>query len=73
MYGGGIVIYSTALRKMVIEDPFTDFLMRLGGWHMSYKSEEESEDLAKSLGWRVIGKFYDEPLHYHCMVVAEIQ
>lgn len=69
--GGGMVIYSSVLRKMVIEDLLTDFLMRLSGWHMSYKSEKESEDLAKSLGWRVIGKFFDEPLHYHCMVVAE--
>lgn len=67
-----MVVYSTALHKMVIEDPLTDFLMRFAGWHMTYKSEKESEDLANSLGWRVIGKFFDEPLHYHCMVVAEI-
>jgi len=69
---GGIVIFSTALHKMVIEDPFTDFLMRFVGWHMTYKSEEESENLAKSLGWRVVGTFFDEPRRYHCMVVAEI-
>lgn len=69
---GGLVIYSTALYRMVIEDPFTDFLMRFGGWQMTYKSEEESENLARSLGWRIIDTFYDEPLHYHSMVVAEI-
>lgn len=70
--GGGTVIFSTALHRMVNEDPFTDFLMRFGGWHMNYKSEEESEHLATSLGWHVLGKFFDEPRHYHCMVVAEI-
>ena len=69
---GGIVIYSTALHKMLIEDPFTDFIMRFSGWHMAYKTEEESENLATSLGWRVIGKFFDEHRHYHCMVVAEL-
>ena len=70
---GGMVIYSTALHKMVLEDPLTDSIMRLAGWHMNYKSEEESEDLAKSFGWRVICKFFDEPLHYHCMVLVEVQ
>ena len=69
---GGIVIYSTALHRMVIDDPLTDFLMRLSGWHMTYKSEGESEELANGLGWRVKGRFFDEPYHHHCMVVAEV-
>lgn len=67
----GIVIYSTALHKMVIDDPLTDSLMRLCGWHMSYKTEQESVELAESLGWSVLGTFFDEPYHHHCMVVAK--
>jgi SAM-dependent methyltransferase len=69
---GGLVVYSTALHQMVFDDPLTDFLMRLAGWHMSYKSVQESEGLATALGWRVVGRFFDEPRHHHCMVVAEV-
>lgn len=69
---GGLVIYSTALHQMVIDDPLTDFLMRLSGWHMTYRSEQESDELATALGWRVKGRFFDEPRHHHCMVVAEV-
>ncbi len=69
---GGLVIYSTALHQMVIDDPLTDFLMRLTGWSMTYKSEQETEELATALGWQIRGRFFDEPRHHHCMVVAEV-
>lgn len=69
---GGLVIYSTTLHQMVIDDPLTDFLMRLSGWHMTYKSEQDSDELATAVGWRVKGRFFDEPRHHHCMVVAEV-
>jgi hypothetical protein len=67
-----MVIYSTVLHNMVIQDPLTDALMSLAGWHMNYRSEEEVAALAEGLGWRVLGRFFDEPLHHHCMVVAQI-
>ena len=66
----GIIVFSTALVKMVYDDPVTDFIMRLHGWNMCYKTEAESVALASSTGWNVIGTFFDEPLHHHCMVVA---
>jgi hypothetical protein len=69
---GGLVVYSMALHQMVMDDPLTDFLMRLAGWHMTYKSVQESEDLATALGWRVMGRFFDEPRRHHCMVVAQV-
>lgn len=68
----GIVVFSTATHNMVIDDPLTDALMRLSGWNMSFKTEEESMMLAASVGWKILDLFYDEPHHHHCMVVAQL-
>ena len=70
---GGYIIYSTAQYKLLFDDPLTDFLMRLVGWGMSYKTDEEAFNLAKESGWEPIGQFFDEPLHHHCMTVAKLK
>lgn len=67
---GGIIIYSTPLHTMVREDPLADFLMRIHGWHMCYKTPEESAGIGRSAGWEVLAQFFDEPLRFHCMTVA---
>lgn len=69
---GGIVIYSAALDTMLREDPFTDSIMGFCGVNMSYKTEDECSDLALSNGWKIIGRFYDEPRGYHLMTVAQL-
>lgn len=68
---GGHIIYSTAQHSLLNDDPFTDFLMRLSAWPMSYKSDEEAWDLANESGWQPITQFFDEPSHHHCMTVAK--
>ncbi len=67
---GGILIYSTNQVVMPEWDPLTDFLMRLGGWCMDYKTDEESAALAKEAGLEYINQFFDEYLHFQCMTVA---
>ncbi len=67
----GYIIYSTAQYSLLNDDPFTDFLMRLSSWPMSYKSDEEAWSLAKESGWQPIAQFFDEPSHHHCMTVAK--
>lgn len=70
---GGLIIFSTVQKRMLYEDPLTDYIMRFTGWNMSYKFDEEAMDLARESGWRPIAQFFDEPLHYHCMTVAELK
>ncbi len=67
----GYIIYSTVQYSLLNDDPFTDFLMRLSAWPMSYKSDEEAWSLAKESGWQPIAQFFDEPSHHHCMTVAK--
>jgi len=67
---GGIIIYSTNQVIMPAWDPFTDFLMRLAGWHMDYKRDEESASLAERSGLRYVTQFFDDYLHFQCMTVA---
>jgi len=70
---GGTLVFSTALTSMVEGDPVSDFIMRILEWHMNYKTVDESVGLAASAGWKLKGVFFDEPLRYHCMVVAQRQ
>ncbi|MFC1789792.1 class I SAM-dependent methyltransferase [Patescibacteria group bacterium] len=65
----GLVLYSTVRNEMIEGDPLTDFLMRLAGWKMDYKTEEESLEIAKNANWEPIGHFYDS-FKYNFMVVA---
>lgn len=68
---GGMIIYSTAQWAMGLGDPMTDYIMRLTGWNMSYKTDEESFDLARQAGLIPDreSSFHDNK-RYHCMVVA---
>jgi len=67
----GYIIYSTAQRSLLEDDPFMDFLMRSANWSMSYKTDKEAWDLAEESGWEAVSQFFDEPLHHHCMTVAK--
>lgn len=69
----GYIIYSTAQYNLLYDDPLSDYFMRLCGWHMSYKTDEEAYNLANDTGWEPIAQFFDEPLHHHCMTVARLK
>ncbi len=70
---GGTIVFSTAQQAMGLGDPFTDYIMRMQGWNMAYKTDGESFDLAFKAGWVPDDKltFHDD-LHYHCMVTARM-
>jgi hypothetical protein len=68
----GIIVFSMVKNKMVLGDPLTDFIMRLGGWHMKYKYEGEPAEIAMAAGWKPIDRFYDN-LDYNCMTIARLQ
>jgi hypothetical protein len=58
---------------MVEEDPVTDFIMRLAGWRMGYKDDQEPAEIARMAGWEPFYEFFDEPLRYNCMVAARLK
>ena len=68
----GIIVFSMVKNKMVLGDPLTDFIMRLGGWHMKYKYAGEPAEIAMAAGWKPIDRFYDN-LGYNCMTIARLQ
>ncbi|MFH1216532.1 MAG: methyltransferase domain-containing protein [Pseudomonadota bacterium] len=67
----GIIIYSTVTKDMLIDDPLTDFMMRIHGWEMDYKTPEECGEIATVSGWNVLDTFFDEPGKHHCITVAQ--
>lgn len=69
---GGIVIYSTNQESMVQADPFTDFIMRTAGWHMDYKTDTQSWNLAKQAGLKPMHQFFEDEGHFQCMTIAAL-
>lgn len=69
---GGLVAYSTNQESMVRADPFTDFVMRTAGWHMDYKTDIQSWDLARQAGLKPVHQFFEDGRHFQCMTVAAI-
>jgi SAM-dependent methyltransferase len=67
---GGLIFSSTNQVAMVEKDPFTDFLMRLAGWQMAYKTDEEVAQAAVCAGWEYVDQFFDDDLHFQCITVA---
>lgn len=67
---GGMVIYSTNQVVMVKNDPLTDFLMRLAGWGMDYKTDQEAVEIAEKAGWKCIDQFFDDGMRFQCITVA---
>jgi len=68
---GGIIIYSTNQIVMAQKDPLTDFIMRLGGWKMDYKTDNESWLVGQLAGWHPTEQFFDDSLHFQCMTAAK--
>lgn len=68
----GIVVFSTVQEEMINGDPLTDFIMRRGGWKMSYKRTGEPEVLAKASGWEPEYQFRDK-LGYNQMTAARLK
>ena len=68
---GGLIVFSTVQKEMLIGDPLTDFIMRLAGWKMSYKNDSEPEEIARAAGWKPISRFFDS-LGFNCMTVARL-
>ena len=67
---GTIIVFSTVQKRMEYGDPLMRFIMELMGWPMDYKTDEETEAIAKVAGWQPIEQFFDEPLRYNCLQVA---
>jgi hypothetical protein len=70
---GGLILFNTIQVRMVEEDPVTDFIMRLAGWRMGYKDDQEPAEIARMAGWEPFYEFFDEPLRYNCMVAARLK
>ncbi len=70
---GGMIVYSTNQETMVVGDPFTDMIMRLAGWFMDYKTDQQSWQLGCETGWKPIYQFFEHDLHFQCMTVAEVK
>jgi hypothetical protein len=69
----GLIVYSTNQESMVINDPFTDMIMRLAGWFMDYKTDQQSWDIGVQAGWEPISQFFEDALHFQCMTVAKMK
>ena len=67
----GVTVFSTVQTIMGEEDPLTDFIMRLTGWCMDYKSDHEPYEIARAAGMEPISRFFDE-FGYNCMTVARL-
>lgn len=65
----GAVVFNTVQVKMIAEDPLTDFIMRMAGWHMHYKQAEEPLKIAKAAGLEPAGSFFDD-WEYNRVIVA---
>lgn len=65
----GIIVYSTAQERMK-RDPMCDYIMRLFGWRMDYKTDEQVWSLAEECGYKPTFQFFDQPYRHHCMTMA---
>ncbi len=68
---GGLIIFSTVTTNMLFDDPLADFIMRLHGWRMDYKTKAENVRMAEDAGLHVQDIFFDHPGKHHCMTVAQ--
>jgi len=69
LHPSGILVYNTVQTRMVMGDPLCDFIIRMAGWHLDYKEDSESLEIAKEAGLEPIHSFFDS-LQYNCMVIA---
>ena len=67
----GIVIFSTVQRKMIENDPLCDIIMRLAGWFMSFKEDNEPAQIARKAGWIPEG-YFDDPMGFNRMTIARL-
>lgn len=67
----GLILYNATTKVMLEEDPLTDFIMRIAGWDMDYKTEEEIAGLAVGGGWKPLYSFSDDK-GFNMMVVASV-
>ena len=67
----GMLVTSSAHRKMKLDDPFNDYLMkRLSAWELYYKIERDMEQIYTDSGFNVSQIFYDKPRNYHMLAVG---
>jgi SAM-dependent methyltransferase len=63
------IIYSTVQEDMLWGDPLLDAIMRLGGWHMHFKTEEEADLVGTRAKWKIQDTFHDL-LNYNRMTIG---
>ncbi len=67
---GGIIMYNATVGNMIIGDPLCDFIMRIGGWSMHYKTIQQTMAIAIDAGLEYISHFCDDG-GYNCCVFAQ--
>lgn len=67
---GGVIMYNATTTHMYVGDPVCDFIMRLAGWPMDYKSIEETISIGTESGMKYLSHFCDD-LDYNCCVFSE--
>lgn len=67
-----LIIFSTAQERMLTDDPLTDFIMRITGWDMDYKTDKDAVAIAERSGYKFVSQFFDKPFRHHCMTVARL-
>lgn len=65
----GIIIFSTVQQRMIHGDPLCDLVMRLAGWQMAFKAEDEANEIARAAGL-VPESFFDDSFGYNRMTIA---
>lgn len=65
----GIVVFSTVQKPMIQGDPLCDLIMRMAGWCMSFKADDEPRRIIETAGWKPEG-FFDDSMGYNRMTIA---
>ena len=73
---GGYSIHNATTYRMIETDLFTDFTMRMLGWKMGFKTQQEIKDIAIKAGFKVDSVFSDlfddgSEAGFNFMVVAQ--
>jgi len=65
------IVFSTVQKIMGEKDQLCDYIMRLAGWKMHYKKDEDVRRIALESGWKPVRYFFDR-YKFNCMTVAHL-
>ena len=72
---GGCLIASNASKKMLTDDPFTDFLrVEITGWSLRYEDMKGLESIYRKAGLKGVLRFFtDEPWGHHVICTGFVE